>query len=234
MEIKKIAIALDGPAGSGKSTIAKLVAQRLNYTYIDTGAMYRAITLKALQQGINLDQPEQLTQLAEATSLSLQYQRAADGMVLRVLMDGREVSEAIRSLEVTNHVSEVAAVAGVRSCLVKLQQQLAREGGVVMDGRDIGTKVLPNAELKIFLTASVAERGRRRWLELQAKGVRVELEDLIKQIERRDFIDSNRETDPLRQAADAILLDTTDLSITEVVQRVIDLAVAKGAVDNGD
>ena len=227
---KKISIALDGPAGSGKSTIAKLVAHQLHYTYIDTGAMYRAITLKALRRGVDLNESEQITRLAEQTAIELQYQPSGDGSILKVLLDGEDVSDAIRSLEVTNNVSVVAAVPGVRAALVKLQQQMAREGGVVMDGRDIGTVVLPNAELKIFLTASVAERGRRRWLELQAKGVLVELEDLIQQIERRDYIDSHRETDPLRQAPDALLLDTTDLTIDQVVRKVMDLAMAKGAV----
>ncbi|HYH02153.1 MAG TPA: (d)CMP kinase [Bacillota bacterium] len=227
---KRISIALDGPAGSGKSTIAKLVAHQLNYTYIDTGAMYRAITLKALRQSVDLNVPEQLTRLAEQTAIDLQYQSTGDGLILRVILDGEDVSEAIRSLEVTNNVSVVAAVAGVRVALVKLQQQMAREGGVVMDGRDIGTVVLPDADLKVFLTASVAERGKRRWLELQAKGVLVELEDLIQQIERRDYFDSHRETDPLRQAPDALLLDTTDLTIDQVVRQIMDLALAKGAV----
>lgn len=227
---KKISIALDGPAGSGKSTIAKLVAHQLHYTYIDTGAMYRAITLKALRHGADLNDPKELTRLAEQTTIELQYQTSGDEAILKVLLDGEDVSEAIRSLEVTNNVSVVAAVPGVRAALVKLQQQMAREGGVVMDGRDIGTVVLPNAELKIFLTASVAERGRRRWAELEAKGVLVELEELIRQIERRDYIDSHRETDPLRQAPDALLLDTTDLTIDQVVREVMNLALVKGAV----
>lgn len=227
---KKISIALDGPAGSGKSTIAKLVAHQLHYTYIDTGAMYRAITLKALRHGADLNDPKELTRLAEQTTIELQYQTSGDEAILKVLLDGEDVSEAIRSLEVTNNVSVVAAVPGVRAALVKLQQQMAREGGVVMDGRDIGTVVLPNAELKIFLTASVAERGRRRWAELEAKGVLVDLEELIRQIERRDYIDSHRETDPLRQAPDALLLDTTDLTIDQVVREVMNLALVKGAV----
>jgi cytidylate kinase len=227
--VGKIAIALDGPAGSGKSTIAKLLARRFNYIYIDTGAMYRAITLKALQAGVDLNEPLQLTALAEQAEILLQYVAAADGPQLRVWLDSVDVSDAIRSLEVTNNVSAVAAVAGVRAALVKQQQKMARTGGVVMDGRDIGTVVLPMAELKVYLTASVAERGKRRWLELREKGIQVELFEIIAQIERRDYLDSNREVDPLRQASDAFLLDTSNLSVAEVVDRLTNLAIAKGA-----
>jgi cytidylate kinase len=225
-----IVIALDGPAGSGKSTIAKLVARRFNYIYIDTGAMYRAVTLKALRRGVDFADWEQLTALAGQSEIGLKYLFAPDGLALQVLLDGRDVSEAIRSLEVTNNVSAVAAVPGVRKALVRQQRQLARQGGVVMDGRDIGTVVLPEAELKIFLTATVTIRARRRFLELQAKGVQVELADLTSQIERRDYLDSNREVNPLRRAPDALLLDSSDLSIDEVAERVAELAVAKGAV----
>jgi cytidylate kinase len=226
---QKIAIALDGPAGSGKSTIAKLLARRFNYTYIDTGAMYRAITLKALQHGVVLTDSGRLTDLAEQAKIVLKYRSTGDDLVLQVCLDGVDVSEAIRSLEVTNNVSAVAAVPGVRQALVTQQQKMARPGGVVMDGRDIGTAVLPEAELKIYLTASVAVRSKRRWLELQAQGVQVELAELIEQIERRDYIDSNREINPLRQAPDALLLDTSDLSIDEVVDRLTELAKARGA-----
>jgi cytidylate kinase len=226
----KISIALDGPAGSGKSTIAKRVACRLDYIYIDTGAMYRAVTFKALQAGMNLQDSEALVALAEHTRIALKYETGAGDFKLHVLADGTDVSTEIRSLDTTNNVSIVAAVAGVRAALVKTQQAMARQGGVVMDGRDIGTVVLPGAELKIFLTASVAERAKRRWLELREKGVAVDLEELTRQIERRDYIDSNRETDPLRQADDAILLDTTDLSIEEVIDRVIGMALERGAI----
>lgn len=230
---KGIAIALDGPAGSGKSTIARAVALKFNYIYIDTGAMYRAITLKALQNKIPLDNQLQLTQLAQNTVIRLKYIEANGLSQLRLIMDGVDVSEAIRSLEVTNNVSAVAAVAGVREALVQLQREMAREGGVVMDGRDIGTVVLPNAELKIFLTASVEERSKRRWLELKAKGIEVNLAELEEQIRKRDELDSNREVDPLRQADDAILIDTTNLSIAEVTDRIVELALNKGATING-
>lgn len=226
---KGISIAIDGPAGSGKSTIARAVALKFNYIYIDTGAMYRAVTLKALQHKIPMDNSEALTQLAHRTLIRLKYTEAGGLSKLRVIMDGADVSDAIRSLEVTGNVSVVSAVAGVREALVKLQRDMAREGGVVMDGRDIGTVVLPDAELKVFLTASVKERSKRRWLELKAKGVEVDPEELEEQIRKRDEFDSNREVNPLRQADDAILIDSTALSIEEVTDRIVKLAVAKGA-----
>ncbi len=226
---KGISIALDGPAGSGKSTVARTVAVKLGYQYIDTGAMYRAITLKALKNQIPIDDESRLTELAANTVIRFKYIGTGDQPQLRVIMDGVDVSEEIRSLEVTNNVSAVSAVAGVRKALVKLQRGMAEEGGVVMDGRDIGTVVLPNAELKIFLTASVEERSKRRWLELKTKGVEVPLEELEQQIRKRDEFDSNRAVDPLRQAEDAILLDTTHLSIDEVTDRIVALALAKGA-----
>jgi cytidylate kinase len=224
-----ISIALDGPAGSGKSTIARAVALKFNYIYIDTGAMYRAITLKALQHKVPMDNNEALTQLARQTLIRLKYVETEGSSQLRVIMDGSDVSEAIRSLEVTNNVSLVSAVAGVREALVKLQRDMAQEGGVVMDGRDIGTVVLPNAELKVFLTASVKERSKRRWLELKAKGIEVDPDELEEQIRKRDEFDSNRDVNPLRQAADAILIDTTELSIDEVTDQIVELAVARGA-----
>jgi cytidylate kinase len=225
---KGISIALDGPAGSGKSTIARAVALKFNYIYIDTGAMYRAVTLKALQQKVPIDNGEALTQLARQTLIRFKHIESDGLSQLRVIMDGADVSESIRSLEVTNSVSLVSAVAGVREALVKLQRDMAQKGGVVMDGRDIGTVVLPDAKLKIFLTASVKERSKRRWLELKAKGIEVDPDELEEQISKRDEFDSNREVNPLRQADDAILIDTTALSIEEVVDRIVELAVARG------
>jgi cytidylate kinase len=226
---KGISIALDGPAGSGKSTIARAVALKFNYIYIDTGAMYRAVTLKALQHKIPMDNDEALTQLAYQTLVRLKYIESDGCSQLRVILDGVDVSDAIRSLEVTNCVSLVSAIAGVREALVKLQRDMAQEGGVVMDGRDIGTIVLPDAELKVFLTASVKERSKRRWLELKTKGIEVEPDELEEQIRKRDEFDSNREVNPLKQAEDAILLDTTALNIEEVTDRIVELAVARGA-----
>lgn len=226
---KGISIALDGPAGSGKSTIARAVALKFNYIYIDTGAMYRAITLKAIQNKVSIGNKLELTQLAENTIIRFRYIETEGLSQLRVILDGVDVSETIRSLEVTNQVSAVSAVAGVREALVKLQRDMAREGGIVMDGRDIGTVVLPDAELKIFLTASTKERSKRRWLELKAKGVEVDPDELEEQIQKRDELDSNREINPLRQADDALLLDTTNMSIAEVTDKIVELALEKGA-----
>ncbi len=229
MNPRKISIAIDGPAGSGKSTIAKDVAIKFGYIYIDTGAMYRAITLKALRNHIPLTDGVQLTTLAENTFIGLKYEKADCGSLLRVFMDGEDVTEEIRSLEVTNNVSVVAAVSGVRQAMVNLQRNMAKQGGVVMDGRDIGTVVLPKAELKIYLTASVTERSHRRWLELNDKGIHVDREELEEQIRQRDLYDSNREISPLCQAKQAILLDTTNLTIEQVVEKVKELAVINGA-----
>lgn len=229
MSIKKISIAIDGPAGSGKSTIAKEVALKFGYIYIDTGAMYRAITLKALRNNTLLNDSDQLTILAENTVIRLEYETVGQDVQLHIIMDNSDVSEEVRSLEVSNNVSVVAAVAGVREALVNLQRSMAKSGGVVMDGRDIGTVVLPKAELKVFLTASVTERSKRRWLEFKEKGIAVDLQELEEQIRQRDFFDSNREINPLCQAKGAILLDTTQLTIEQVVVKVIELAITKGA-----
>ncbi len=225
-----ICIAIDGPAGSGKSTVAQRVALHFNYIYIDTGAMYRALTLKALQRGISFADTSSLTQLANETEITLIPSVEQGKNLIRVFLDNVEVTEAIRSTEVTQKVSHLAAISGVRRAMVKLQQELAAAGGVVMDGRDIGTVVLPEAELKIFLTASVNVRAKRRQLELEAKGIRVNYAELVEQIAARDCADMQREIDPLIQAPEAISLDTTDLSLNEVIERVISLSVEHGAV----
>lgn len=224
-----IIIAIDGPAGSGKSTIAKTVALNFGYVYIDTGAMYRAITLKALRNDVLFSDNQALTLLAENTALHFQYEMVGKDSKMYLWMDETNVTVPIRSLEVTQNVSEVAAVAGVRTALVRLQQKMAEGGGVVMDGRDIGTVVFPRAELKIFLSASVEERTQRRQLELQENGTHVDFEELRRQIIARDHYDSHRETDPLRQADDAYFLDTTALSIDEVTAKVLQLAIQRGA-----
>ncbi|ABZ84486.1 cytidylate kinase [Heliomicrobium modesticaldum Ice1] len=214
-----IQVAIDGPAGAGKSTVARELAKRLGYLYIDTGAMYRALTWLALQKGIALSDDEALARLAEQADIALLPLPGG----LTVLADGQDVTDAIRTPEVSRHVSRVSAVAGVRAPMMRLQQKLAEQGGVVMDGRDIGTHVLPQAEVKVFLTASVEERARRRFKEMILKGMDVDFEQLRNDMERRDREDFTRETAPLVQADDALYLDTTGLAFEEVVGRLLDM-----------
>lgn len=212
-------IAIDGPAAAGKSTVAKRVAEKLSYIYVDTGAMYRALTWKALHEGVSLEDEEKLEQLLKDNELKLV--QSEEGQ--RVIMGGRDVSEDIRSNEVTNQVSIVAKHQRVREEMVKRQQELVKEQGVVMDGRDIGTHVLPDAEVKVFMIASVEERAERRYKENVAKGFEADLEQLKEEIRRRDEIDSNRKASPLVKADDAIELDTTALSIDQVVDKIIEI-----------
>ncbi len=214
--VKKI-IAIDGPAGAGKSTIAKKLAKELHYLYIDTGAMYRAVALAAIRQGIAIDEEEKLSVLAKDCQIRLQN----DGEEYRVFLNGKDVSKEIRLPEVSAVASPVSAIGGVRRSLVAQQQDMAKEGCVVMDGRDIGTKVLPQADCKIFLTASLEERAKRRFLELQEKGLPDTYEQVKEDIRQRDDRDSNRANSPLKQAEDAYLLDSTNLSIEEVVAIVL-------------
>ncbi|WPK11737.1 (d)CMP kinase [Lysinibacillus louembei] len=217
---KQIQIAIDGPAGAGKSTIAKIVAEKLNFTYIDTGAMYRAVTHKAMQLGIQLDDSEALEKMLHATKIELEP--SINGQL--VYVDGVNVSEVIRSNEVTANVSQVAAHANIREVLVAMQQQLAADGAVVMDGRDIATHVLTNAELKVFMSASVEERARRRYLDNERRGIQSSIERLQEEIALRDKLDSEREASPLIQAADAVYLDTTNLTIDEAAEAILKLA----------
>ncbi|MEN9229565.1 MAG: bifunctional pantoate--beta-alanine ligase/(d)CMP kinase [Thermostichus sp. DG02_5_bins_236] len=213
-------IAIDGPAGAGKSTVARAVAAQLQLLYLDTGAMYRAITWLALQQGIPLDNAEQLTQLAAQTQLSLKSGTSSVEPT-RIWANGAEITQAIRSPEVTRWVSQVAAVPGVRQELVKRQRSIGRDGGAVLEGRDIGTHVFPDAELKVFLTASVEERAQRRQHQLEAQGQQVALEELEAQIQQRDRRDSERLISPLRPAPDAILINTDHLSQSEVQDKIV-------------
>lgn len=217
---KSIQIALDGPAAAGKSTIAKIVAEQLGYIYIDTGAMYRAITLKALNEGIDLSSNEEAGKLLSETEIDL---RPSDNGQL-VFLDQKDVTEDIRSQQVTKSVSEMASHESVRIQMVKLQQQLANGRGVVMDGRDIGTDVLPNAELKVFMSASVEERARRRYEENKKRNIQTPLKELQEEIAKRDQMDSEREFSPLRQAEDAIYLDTTLLTIREAAAEILRMA----------
>ena len=218
--MKKIQIALDGPAGAGKSTIAKQLAARLDYVYIDTGAMYRAVTLAALEQSLDLNNGEVLGELMK--SLDIRLTPGENGQ--RVFIGDREVTDAIRSIEITNNVSFVARQKEVRAALVTAQRKLAERGGIVMDGRDIGTVVLPDAELKVFLTATVEERAARRHREKIARGMDSDITILQEEIALRDKRDSEREVSPLRQADDALYLDTTEMTIDDVVVRLMELA----------
>ncbi len=215
--MKKITIAIDGPAGAGKSTVAQIVAQRLNYIYIDTGAMYRGIAWKVLQEGLTISDEAAIVEIAQRISIKLTY---IEGKT-KVFVDDLDVTDEIRNPDVSRMVPEVAQFAIVREAMVDLQRQMALAGGVVMDGRDIGTHVLPNADVKLFLTASIEERAQRRWRELTDKGFTVSLEELTQEIADRDKKDCEREISPLIQAEDAILLDTTSLSIEEAVIRIL-------------
>lgn len=222
---KNIQIAIDGPAGAGKSTIAKIVAETLGFTYIDTGAMYRAVTYKALKQNIHLNNETKLAEMLAVSAIDLKP--SLQGQL--VFLDGENVSAEIRSNEVTSSVSQVAAHARVRELLVEEQQKLAANGGVVMDGRDIATHVLTGAELKIFMSATVEERARRRLIDNEKRGIDSSIETLQEEIALRDKMDSEREASPLIQAEDALFLDTTDLSINEAVQVILTLANEKMA-----
>ncbi|WP_053219380.1 (d)CMP kinase [Virgibacillus senegalensis] len=219
MEQKQLAIAIDGPAAAGKSTVAKLIAEELSYIYIDTGAMYRAITYKAIQKEIDLEDEQALLELLKQTTIDLKQTNNGQS----VLLDDTDVSHEIRGQQVTSKVSIVAKHPEVRKEMVSRQQALAEKRGVVMDGRDIGTHVLPDAEVKIFLVASVEERAERRHKENQEKGFPSNLDELKKEIEKRDQLDSEREASPLIKAVDAVEIDTTSLSIEGVANRILDV-----------
>jgi cytidylate kinase len=214
---KKLSIAIDGPAAAGKSTVAKIVAEKLSYIYIDTGAMYRALTYKAIVNHLNLEDESSL--LGTLLSTDIKLLPSDKGQL--VYLDHKDVTKEIRTAEVTNSVSYVARHQKVRQEMVRRQQAFATDGGVVMDGRDIGTHVLPRAEIKVFLLASVQERAERRHFENIQKGFSSDLEKLKEEIARRDKIDSEREVAPLKKADDAIEIDTTSLTIPEVVEKIM-------------
>ena len=216
--LKKLVVAIDGPAGAGKSTVAKLAAKELGNTYIDTGAMYRAVAWKTLAQKTAVTDAL-ILDVVKDIDVRLSY----DGGVTHVFVDGQEITGEIRTPEVSHIVSQVAALGPVREKMVDLQRKMATDGGVLMDGRDIATHVLPDADVKIFLTASIEERAQRRWKEMKEKGYDMSLTDLQKDIAARDKADSEREISPLVQAEDATLLDTTGLTIDEVVARILEM-----------
>lgn len=207
-------IAIDGPAGSGKSTVAKEISKQLGITYLDTGAMYRAVTLEALNHSVDLQNSDALKKIVDQMTLNM--------TITKIFVNNVDVSEAIRTPEVSRNVSVVAMDAYVRSEMVKIQQKIALGQAVIMDGRDIGTTVLPNATYKFFLIADPVERAKRRLLELQAKGFEASLSGLVEEIIKRDELDSNREISPLKKAEDAIEIDTTSHTIDEVTAMILD------------
>ena len=209
-------VAIDGPASSGKSTISKLIAKENHFVYLDTGAMYRVVTLAVLRNNISLDDYEAIEKLVQTIEIGFSMQDGKQS----VFMNGEDVTDEIRSVEVTRNVSAVSALKEVRARLVHLQQEIAENHSIIMDGRDIGTVVLPQAEIKIFLVASVEERARRRFIENQEKGIEMSYEELVEDIRRRDHIDSTRKESPLRKAEDAIEIDTTTMTIEDVVKTV--------------
>ncbi|HEY2544911.1 MAG TPA: (d)CMP kinase [Candidatus Acidoferrum sp.] len=223
----KLTIAIDGPAGSGKSSLARRVAQILGYLYLDSGAMYRALALKALRSGVALDDAAALQELARNTHIELKPptpEQEAAGFKNRVFLDGAEVTHEIRTEEVARAASQLATIAEVRHVLVAEQQRAGAGGGVVMEGRDIGTVVFPRAELKIFLDASAEVRAERRWKEHQEKGDRLTLEEVLEEVRQRDKRDRERKVSPLVRAADAVLVDNTAMDVEETARLVVMLA----------
>ena len=214
------AIAIDGPAGAGKSSIAKVLAKRLNFIYVDTGALYRAVGYFVVSKGISTTDAEKVCECLNLIDVQLKY---VDGQQ-RVFINGSDVTEHIRTAEISMAASNVSAIPKVREFLFDLQQNIAKTNNVVMDGRDIGTVVLPNADVKIFLTASAEERARRRHTELVEKGQNISFEDVLKDVKTRDHNDSTRAAAPLKQADDAILVDTTELDFEQSVEELYNIA----------
>lgn len=209
-------VAIDGPAGAGKSTIAKRVAKEMGYVYVDTGAMYRALAIYFLKQGLRPEDTKQISKVCKDAKVTIAYENG----VQQVYLNGENVTGQLRTEEVGNMASVSSAIGEVRAQLLELQREMARENDVVMDGRDIGTNILPNADVKVFLTASVSERAKRRYLELKEKGVDCNIEEIAKDIEERDYRDSHRTIAPLKQAEDAVYIDSSDMTIDEVVEAI--------------
>ena len=231
--MKKITIAIDGYSSCGKSTMAKDLARRIGYVYVDTGAMYRAVTLYALRNGLFAEDGSVLTEQLEKHmgNINITFQFNPETQKPDTYLNGELVEKEIRSLEVSNHVSPIAAVPFVRTAMVAQQQAMGQEGGIVMDGRDIGTTVFPQAELKIFVTASAEVRAQRRYDELISKGMPEPYEDILKNVEERDYIDTHREVSPLRQADDALLLDNSHMTIPEQNEWVMERYLERASED---
>lgn len=219
--MKQIVIAIDGPAASGKSTTAKLTAEKLNYIHVDTGAMYRALTLKIIKD--NIDPEDEKSVYNAIRDCKIEFERK--NRVTKVLLNGKDVTETIRNKEVTSAVSAISSYKRVRDLMVAQQRRMCTDGGVVLEGRDIGTVVVPNADLKIFMIASIEERAKRRQKELAEKGTTADFADLIKDINERDAKDSNRTESPLKKADDGIILDTSNLTINQQVDFIVNKAL---------
>lgn len=217
--MKKPIVAIDGPAGAGKSTVARMVADRLEYLYIDTGAMYRAVAYKVLEEKLPLSDEGKITALANKLDIHFEKQDGAQ----HILADSEDVTEAIRTPEATRLSSPVSAIHGVRKRMVELQRKMGEEGGIVMEGRDIGTVVFPGAEVKVFLTASANERAQRRTLELREKGVEADVEQIAAEIRERDLRDSSRKHAPLKQAVDAVLIETDKMTADQVAEKIVEI-----------
>jgi cytidylate kinase len=217
--MKNYNIAIDGPAGAGKSTIAKTIAKKLEFIYVDTGAMYRAIALYLLRQNVDSENEARIIEVSDPVVVTIEYMNGEQ----QVVLNGENVTGFIRTEEIGKMASAVAKYTAVRVKMVDLQRDLAASSNVIMDGRDIGTVVLPNADLKVYLTASSYERARRRWKELTEKGVQCDINEIEQDIISRDYQDMNREVSPLKQAENAILLDSSDMSIEQVVDKIIEL-----------
>ena len=219
MNTKKIAIAIDGPAGAGKSSISKVVANELGYLYIDTGAMYRGVTWAVLDSNVDVNNQKDVEALLPSLDLTLEPTASA----CKVFVKGQDVTDLIRQQQINENVSTIASYKGVREYLVERQQAMAAVGGVILDGRDIGSVVLPNAELKIYLTASVDARAKRRWLEVQGTSNEQPLEDIKKNVESRDEMDRNRDESPLVCVEDAIVVDSSNMTFEETVEHILHL-----------
>lgn len=210
-------ITIDGPAGAGKSTVAREIARRLGLLYLDTGAMYRAVTLKALRLGLTPQDEEKIAQMARETDISF----GENGR--RVFLDGEEVTEEIRTPQIDKVISDYVKIPSLRRVMVERQREIGRKGGVVAEGRDMGTVVFPEADLKIYLDASPSVRAERRWRELRERGIEADLEEIRQDMMERDFKDAARREGPLKPALDAVIIDTSDLTVEQVVQRILDL-----------
>ena len=226
---RRIRVAIDGPAGAGKSTVARMVAKRLGYVYLDTGAMYRALAVTAVERGVSLDDGEALGEMARSVKVRV----AEDDGVFRVFVDGRELTDKLRDPDTDRAVKAVAMHRPVREVLVKMQRDLASQGGVVMEGRDIGSVVLPDAEVKVFLTADVRERARRRWTELEAKGVDMPWEEVLEEMKKRDEKDLERDFGKLVKTEDAVLLDTSGKTLEEACDIIVGLCEARSRCCTG-